>query len=107
MRLVGARHTLEVLEERGAAEVRERAPDVGLKEHDDGKADVGREIADDPVHRLEIEPAGDEEQADEKAGAERHLHGACAADEQQQLVNEHRDQHDVDDVPPGHGGAPK
>ena len=95
---------LEVAEERRAAEVRQRAADVGLKQHDDREDDVGGEVADHPVDGLELEPLREEEQADEEAAAQRHLHRARAADEQQQLVDQDRDERDVEQIPPGDGG---
>ena len=54
-----------------------------------GEDDVGREIANHPVDRLQIEPSRHEEQPDQEAAAERHLHRARAANEQQQLVDQH------------------
>ena len=44
----------EVAEERRAAEVRQRAPDVGLEQHDDREHDVADEVADQPVDGLEL-----------------------------------------------------
>ena len=59
VRVLGA---FEVAEERRAAEVRERAPDVGLEQHDDREHDVAGQVADDPVDRLELQPLRQEVQ---------------------------------------------
>jgi hypothetical protein len=82
--------------------VREGAPDVGLEEHDDRDDDVGAEIPDHPVDGLELKPVRQKEQADQEAAAERHLHGASAPNQQQQLVNEERHQRDVEQIRPRH-----
>ena len=104
-RLIVARRALEVPEERRAAEVRQRAPDVRLEQHDDRKDHVGGQVANHPVDRLELEPPREEKQTDEEAAAQRHLHRARAADEQQQLVDQDRDQRDVEQIRPGDGGT--
>ncbi len=39
--------------------------------------------------------------------ADRHLHGARAADELERLVDEERDDQDVDDIPACHPGTVK
>ena len=96
---------LEVAEERRAAEMRERAPDVGLEQNDDREDDVGGEIADDPVDGLELQPLREEVEQQDEAGAERHLRRARAADEQQQLVDEDRDDGDVQRIGPRDIGA--
>ena len=99
-RLLGRLGLREIAEERRAAEVRERAPDVGLKQHDDREHHVAGQVANQPVDGLELRPARAVEQRDEHAAAERHLHGARAANELQDLVDEHRHHEDVDEVPP-------
>ena len=83
------------------SEVGERAADVRLEQHDDREDDVGRQVADDPVDGLELEPLRQEIERKQEAAAQRHLHGAGAANEQQQLVHEERHDRDVEDVRPG------
>ena len=97
IRVLGA---LEVAEERRAAEVRERTPDVGLEQHDDREDHVGGEVSNDPVDGLELQPLREEIEQQDEAGAERHLRRARAADQQQQLVHENRDDADVQRVGP-------
>ena len=56
-RLLGRLGLREVAEERRAAEVRQRAADVGLKQHDDREDDVAEQVANQPVDGLEVRPA--------------------------------------------------
>ena len=97
----------EVAEERRAAEMRQRAADVGLEQHDDGEHDVADQVANQPVDGLEVPPARAVEQRDEHAAAERHLHGARAANQLQHLVDQDRHHEDVGDIPPADRRAPQ
>ena len=56
----------EIPEERRAAEVRQRAADVGLEQHDDREDDVAEQVADQPVDGLEVAPPRPVEQRDEQ-----------------------------------------
>ena len=56
-RLLDLRAPGEIAEERRAAEVRERAADVRLKQHDHGEHDIAEHVPDQPVHRFEMPPA--------------------------------------------------
>jgi hypothetical protein len=84
--------------------MRERAPNVGLKQHDDGENDVGQKISNQPIDRLQMPPAGDVEHQHQQRRAGGHLNGARAPDRLQHLVDHQRDDGDIEDVPPGHGG---
>ena len=97
----------EVPEKRGAAQVRQRAPDVGLKQHDDREDDVAEEVADQPVECIEPAPPRAVEHAHQERGPDGHLHGARPPDELQDLVNENRHHEDVGDVPPADGRTTK
>ena len=55
-RFLGRLRLGEIPEERRAAQMRERAADVGLKEHDDGEDEIADQIADQPVDGLEMRP---------------------------------------------------
>ena len=90
----------EVAEERRPPEVGERAADVGLEQDDEREHEVTRHVADQPVDRFEVPPDRQEEQADEDRRPERHLDGARAANQLQDLVNQHRHHEDVEEVPP-------
>ncbi len=102
--LIVTRRALEILEELRASEMCQGATDVGLKENDDRKHHVGGEIANHPIDGLEVEPLRDEEQRDQKAAAQRHLHRARTANQQQQLVDQDRDERHVEQIPPRDGG---
>ncbi len=97
----------EVPEERGAAKVRERAPDVGLKQDDDGEDEVAEDVPHQPVEGIEPAPSRTIEDDDEQERARRHLHGARSFDELEDHVDEHRHHEDVGKVPQADGGAPK
>ena len=97
---------LEVAEERRAAEVCKRPPDVGLEQNDDREHDIRREVSDDPVDGLELQPLRQKIQQQNKTSAQCHLRRARAADEEKQLVDEERDDRDVERVgPPDIGPA--
>ena len=104
-RLVHVGGAVQVAKERRAAEVGEGAPDVGLQQHDQREHAVHREVANQPVDRLEPEPFRQEVDADEEAAAERDLHRAGALDEHEQLVDHHRHDGDVQQVHPLDGRA--
>ena len=92
----------EIPEEWRAAQVRQRAADVGLKQHDGRKDDVANQIADQPVHGLELDQSRHVEQPHRQPAADRHLRGARAANERQHLVDQDRDDGDVDDIAPAY-----
>ena len=96
----------QVTEKRRPAEMRQRAADVGLKQHDDRDHHVTGEVANQPVDGPEARPARAVKERDEHAGAERHLHGAGAANQLQRLVDDERHHEDVEDVPPSDGRPP-
>ena len=106
-RVVVADLAIEPPEQPAAAEMDERAADVGLQQHDGREHDVADDVADQPVERLELQAPRQVEQADDRGDADRHLHRARAADELQQLVNHDRDDQDVEHVPPRDGRAAK
>jgi hypothetical protein len=83
--------------------VRERPADVGLEQDDEGEDQVTSHVADQPVHRFEVAPHGEVEQADEYGRTERHLHGARAANQLEDLVDQHRHHENVDEIPPVRG----
>ena len=97
----------EIAKERSAAEMCERSPDVGLKQHDNREDHVRREVSNQPVDRFELQPARQEEQPDQEPAAERHLHGPRPSNEEQQLVDQNRYDRDVDHVVPRNGRALK
>ena len=66
-RLVGRLLPVEVAEERRLAEVRERAADVRLENHDRRERDVDQHVADQPVDRLQRRQPRHVEQADDAA----------------------------------------
>ena len=72
-RLVGRLLAIEVPEERRLAEVRERATDVGLEQHDGGKRHVEQHVPDEPVQRLQRRQLRDIEQQDDEQRSGRHL----------------------------------
>ena len=92
----------QIAEERRAAQVRERTPDVGLEQDDGGKDDVADQIADQPVHRLELDQPRHVEQRHRQRAADRHLRGPGAANEREDLVDQDRDDGDVDDIAPAY-----
>jgi hypothetical protein len=57
-----------------------------------------------PVDGLELEDIGEVEQRDRQARADGHLHGPSPADEDEDLVDQQRDQRDVDDITPAQAG---
>ena len=106
-RFVGVLGAFEVAEERRAAEMRERSADVGLKEHDDCEHDVCRQVQDHPVDRLELQPLRQEIEQQKEAAAQRHLHGTRPANQQEQLVQQERDDCDVERIGPPDVRAPE
>ncbi len=90
----------QVAEKRRAAQVRQRAADIGLKQHDRRKDDVADQIADQPVHRLELGQPRHVEQRHCQRAADRHLRGPRAANEREDLVDQNRDDGDVGDIAP-------
>ena len=80
--------------------MRQRAADIRLKQHDDGKDDVADEVANEPVDGLEMKPARSVEQRDENAAPERHLHRARSFDQLQDFVDQNRHDDDVDEIQP-------
>ena len=85
--------------------MRKRPPDVGLEQHDHCEHDVAGKIANQPVDRLEVQPARAVEQPAEQRPADRHLHGARAANQLQELVDQDRHHEDVGEIPPADGRA--
>ncbi len=86
---------------RVAAEVGQRPPDLLLEQDDDRERQHDEEVFEDGLERRQVgELRQVVEQADED-DAQQHLHGAGAADEQQQVVDHHRDEQDVERVAPG------
>ena len=81
----------------------ECAPDVGLQQHDRGKHHVADNVANQPIERFELQPRGKIKQADDGRNTHRHLHGAGATNQLQQLVHQDRDDQDVEHVPPRYG----
>ena len=99
-RLVVGFLAVEIAEERRLSEMRERAADVRLENHDRRKGDVDQHVPDHPVDGLQRRQPRDVEQADDDQRPGRHLHGARAPDQLQELVDQDRDDRDVQDVPP-------
>src|SRR5712691_7469792 len=87
--------------------MRERPADVRLKQHNHGEDDVANEIANQPVHRLEVPPSRPVKKRHQQAAAERHLHGARPPNQLEDLVDQDRHDEDVEDVPPADGRAPQ
>ena len=79
-------------EERRAADVDERAPDVALHQHDRGEHDVADDVANQPVEGFELKAAREVEHPDEHGDADRHLHRVRAANQLEHLVDD--DRHD-------------
>ena len=98
--LVGRLLAVEIPEERRLAEMRQRAADIGLEDHDRRKCHVHQHVADHPVHRLERRQPRDVEQADDEERAHRHLDGAGPPDQFQELVDQDGDDRDVQQIPP-------
>jgi hypothetical protein len=86
--------------ERISAEAREGAPDLVLEEHDDGERQHEEELLQQAFERLQLEQPGDVVDHDAEQDAEQHLHGARAADELQDVVEDEGDGQDVDEIAP-------
>ncbi len=105
-RLRRARHFLGELRllllrdgrEHAAPDARQRTPDVGLEEHDDDQHRGGEEVVEDPLDGGQLEGVRHEAGADQQQQADEDLHGARAADQDQQPVDAERDERDVDGV---------
>ena len=80
--------TIEVAEERRLAEVRQRAADVGLEDHDGREDHVDQHVADHPVEGLQRGEPRQVEQHDDQQRAYRHLNGTSSPDQFQELVNQ-------------------
>src|SRR5688572_8158035 len=83
--------------------MRERTANIRLKKHDSGKDQVRKQVADQPVDRLQVSPARYVEHHHQQRKPGGHLDGTRAADCLQYLIDHQRDDGDVEDVPPGHG----
>ncbi len=99
-RLVGRFLAVEIAEERRLAEVRQRAADVGLEDDDRRKRDVDQHVADHPVERLQRRQPRHVEETDDQQRARRHLDRASSPDQFEELVDQDRDDRDVEQVPP-------
>ena len=99
--------TIEVAEEGRLAEVRQRAADVGLEDHDGREDHVDQHVADHPVEGLQRGEPRQVEQHDDQQRAYRHLNGASSPDQFQELVDQDRDDRDVEQVPPADRRPPE
>ena len=86
--------------ERVAPEVGERPADLLLEEHDDREREHDQEVFEDVLERRQLRELGHEvDQADEYDAAE-HLHRPRAPDQEQQVVDHHGYEEDVEAVAP-------
>ena len=106
-RFVGRLLPVEVAEERRLAEVRERAPDVGLEDHDRRKGDVDQHVPDHPVDGLQRHQPRQVEQPDDQQRAGGHLDRPGTADQLEELVEDERNDGDIEQIPPADGRAPQ
>src|SRR6185436_12464460 len=84
-----------------AAEGGEGAPDLLLKEDDDGERQDDQQALQHLLEGRQLDDAGQVVEDADEDDAEEHLHRAGAADQQQQVVDEDGDNQDVDRVAPG------
>src|ERR1051326_447051 len=81
------------------AEVGKRVADFRLKNYDQREYDVGQNAANNPVQRGEFANAREVEKHSQYREAYQHGYGAGAADHHQHLVDQQRDQEDVERNP--------
>src|SRR5439155_10632519 len=86
------------------AEARQHAPELGLEEHDEGDDPERPEIVEQPHGAVELELPGQERRGRERAEPDHHLHGARAAEHDEDAVDHDRDEQDVERVAPAEGG---
>ena len=62
-------------------EMSQSAPDLGLKNNDDGKDEIGKDVRQHPGNRFELTPAREIKETDNQRQAQRHLNGTRSLDE--------------------------
>ena len=80
-----------------AAEPRQHLPDLGLEDHDQGKHRVRKQGADQPVQRGQLTQAGEIKSERQRYHAHQHERGPRALYQGQELVDDDRDQQNIDD----------
>src|SRR5262249_33704315 len=86
--------------ERIRRHARQRAADLGLEQHDHRERQVEEDLARDGLQRRQVERARHKERAGQDDQPDRYLHGARAADQREDVVNDEGDDEDVDGVAP-------
>ena len=86
---------LAYAQERLTAQPRQRPTQFRLEHHDQRDGRIGRQGRQDRMQQLQLGPDRHGVNQAENAQAQQHVHRAAAADDHQKLINEDRDNDDV------------
>ena len=81
--------------------MRKRAPDLGLENNNDGKDEIRKHVRQQPRNGLKPDPPREIEKHHNQRKSQRHLDCTSPFDEHEQLVDEERDNEDVQHSGPG------
>src|SRR5262249_28045987 len=91
----------ETCKQRRLSETSEPASNLVLKDHDDCKNEIGQKIRQYPCDRFKLCPSSEIEEANDQAEPQHHLNGARSLDEDENLVDEKRNDEDIEYCVPG------
>jgi hypothetical protein len=77
-------------------DARQRAPDFRLEQDDQGDRHVGQKRGQQPLDHLQSRPLRAAVKQHQQSDGHQHLHGARALQQLQHIVNQHRDNQDVE-----------